>query len=80
MQNHVTTELSLSDKVVLGDLLRFYNPKGFKKVDKKSYSYKYADGMKLLKEMDKKKKTDLLNKLKKKDTLNLYKTDAPELK
>ncbi|CAI2682470.1 LTA synthase family protein [Apilactobacillus apinorum] len=80
MQNHVTTELSLSDKVVLGDLLRFYTPKGFTKVNKKEYSYKYADGMKLLKEMDKKKKTDLLNKLHKKDTLNLYKTDAPELK
>ncbi len=80
MQNHVTTELSLSDKVVLGDLLRYYNLKGFKKVNKKEYSYKYSDGMKLLEEMDKKHHTSLLSQLHKKDTVDMYKTDAPELK
>lgn len=80
IQNHVNTELSLSDKVVLGDLLRFHQLKNFKKVNKKDYSYKYTDGIDLLNRMDKSKKSSLLSKLHKKDTLNLYKTDAPELK
>jgi lipoteichoic acid synthase len=80
IQNHVNTELSLSDKVVLGDLLRFHKSKDFNKVNKKDYSYKYADGINLLNRMDEKKKSSLLSSLHRKDTLNLYKTDAPELK
>lgn len=32
-------ELQFSDKVVYGDLLRFYTPKGFKPIDRKSISY-----------------------------------------
>lgn len=33
------TKLSLSDKVVYEDLLRFYTPKGFKPVDRSKYDY-----------------------------------------
>jgi lipoteichoic acid synthase len=33
------TKLDLSDKVVYGDLLRFYTPKGFKPVDPTKYDY-----------------------------------------
>ncbi|TPR14564.1 LTA synthase family protein [Apilactobacillus timberlakei] len=80
MQDHVTTELSLSDRVVLGDLLRFYKPKGFNTVDKKDFNYKYSAAMKQLKDANQKKHSDLLNKLHTNDTENLYKTDAPELK
>ncbi|WP_240371883.1 LTA synthase family protein [Anoxybacteroides rupiense] len=35
----VRTKLSLSDKVVYEDLLRFYTPKGFKPVDRTKYDY-----------------------------------------
>ncbi|UQS85563.1 LTA synthase family protein [Apilactobacillus apisilvae] len=80
MQNHVTTELSLSDKVILGDLLRFYNPKGFTKVNKKDFNYKYSSAMKQLDKIDKDKKSSLLSKLRKNNTDNLYTTNAPELK
>ena len=39
MKAEVDTELSLSDKVVDGDLLRFYTPNGFKLVDPSKYDY-----------------------------------------
>jgi lipoteichoic acid synthase len=39
----VQTKLNLSDKVVYGDLLRFYTPKGFKPVDRSKYSYNHHD-------------------------------------
>ncbi|KRM68346.1 sulfatase [Apilactobacillus ozensis DSM 23829 = JCM 17196] len=80
LQNHVNKELSMSDRVILGDLLRFYNPKGFKKVNKKDFNYKYSYAMKALKDSDNKSKKTLLDKIHKKDTEKLYKTDAPELK
>lgn len=35
----VDQKLSLSDKVVNGDLLRFYTPKGFTPVDRTKYNY-----------------------------------------
>jgi len=79
LQNHVTTELSLSDRVIEGDLLRFYTPKGFKKVDKSQYSYKLTTTLKSLKELQAEKKTSVLSKHKGKSTVNLYRTDAPEL-
>lgn len=79
MQNHVTTELSLSDRVIQGDLLRFYTPKGFKKVNKSDYSYKLTKTLKSLKEIQAEKKTSVLSKHKGKSTESLYKTDAPEL-
>ena len=79
MQNHVTTELSLSDRVIQGDLLRFYTPKGFKKVNKSDYNYKVTKTLKSLKELQKEKKTSAYTKNKDKSTVDLYQTDAPEL-
>ncbi|EAG7265901.1 glycerol phosphate lipoteichoic acid synthase, partial [Listeria monocytogenes] len=35
----VAKELELSDSVLQGDLLRFYAPDGFKKVDPSKYNY-----------------------------------------
>ncbi|MFT8670266.1 MAG: LTA synthase family protein [Liquorilactobacillus hordei] len=78
MQSHTDKVLSLSDKIVTGDLLRFYTPSGFKKVNKSDYSYKYVDGIKNLKAAQK-KGTSLVEKYGG-STLNLFKTDAPELK
>ncbi|MCG4282367.1 LTA synthase family protein [Lacticaseibacillus saniviri] len=78
--NRVTTELSLSDKVITGDLLRFYKPSWFKPVDKKDYSYKLSNGLKQLKEAQEKKKTSVLMKNDGKSLADEYKTDAPELK
>jgi lipoteichoic acid synthase len=39
-QKMVNDKLTLSDKVVNGDLLRFYTPKGFVPVDRSKYNYK----------------------------------------
>nr|WP_033023690.1 LTA synthase family protein [Geobacillus icigianus] len=39
LEQIVRTKLDLSDKVVYGDLLRFYTPKGFKPVDPSKYDY-----------------------------------------
>ncbi len=39
----VRTKLSLSDKVVYEDLLRFYTPKGFKPVDRTKYDYNHHE-------------------------------------
>lgn len=80
LQNHVTTELSASDKVVNGDLLRFYQPAGFKKVVKSDYNYKKSAGLKALKQAQKKKPTSLKAENKGKSLLSEYTTDAPELK
>ncbi|MBM7694124.1 lipoteichoic acid synthase [Peribacillus deserti] len=37
------SELELSDKVVYGDLLRFYQPDGFKKINPADYDYSYPE-------------------------------------
>ncbi|MGR3742057.1 LTA synthase family protein [Companilactobacillus sp. DQM5] len=76
ISNHVTTELSLSDKIITGDLLRFYNPEGFTKVNKKDYSYKKSVALKKLKET--KDKNTLLKETGE-STTDKYSTDAPEL-
>ncbi|MTV82985.1 LTA synthase family protein [Secundilactobacillus folii] len=78
-QNHVTAELSLSDRVIQGDLLRFYQLKNFKTVDKKNYNYRYVNGVKQLEQAQKKEPTSLKAKNHGKVTAT-YKTDAPELK
>ncbi|KRL37132.1 LTA synthase family protein [Liquorilactobacillus uvarum] len=78
-QERTDKVLSLSDKIVTGDLLRFYTPANFKKVNKSDYSYKYSDGMKKLKEAQKKKKS-LIEQNGGKSTTDLFSTDAPELK
>jgi lipoteichoic acid synthase len=77
--NRTTTVLSLSDRVVNGDLLRFYKPAGYKKVDASDYSYKLSAGKKELKKAQK-KGTSLLAKNKDKSMADEYSTDAPELK
>ncbi|UQS81646.1 LTA synthase family protein [Bombilactobacillus folatiphilus] len=79
MSNQVATELSLSDKIITGDLLRFYNPKGFQKVNKKDYNYSKSKSLQKLKDQDKKDQTSLEFKNNNKSLLNLYDTDAPEL-
>ncbi|KRM09640.1 phosphoglycerol transferase [Paucilactobacillus suebicus DSM 5007 = KCTC 3549] len=79
-QKYVTTELSLSDDVVNGDLLRFYHPKHFTKVNKKDYNYNLNASLKRLKEAQVKKKTSVETENGGKSTLDDYTTDAPELK
>ncbi|MGV3464559.1 MAG: LTA synthase family protein [Heyndrickxia sp.] len=39
----VQTKLQLSDKVVYGDLLRFYTPEGFTPVDRSKYNYNHKE-------------------------------------
>ena len=60
ISNTVTTELSLSDRVITGNLLRFYKPNGFKYVKRKNYSYKKTDSLKRLKKAEKKSKNSVL--------------------
>ncbi|KRL97752.1 LTA synthase family protein [Liquorilactobacillus satsumensis] len=80
MQARTNKVLSLSDKIVTGDLLRFYTPSGFKKVDKRQYSYKYSDGIKLLKKQQQTSKSSLIQQKGGHSTTDLFTTDAPELK
>lgn len=80
IQKWVTTDLGLSDKVMNGDLLRFYHLPGFKKTDKKSYTYNRGKALKKLKHAQKVKKTSVRDKNNHKTTYNDYSTDAPELK
>jgi lipoteichoic acid synthase len=42
-QDMVKRKLDLSDKVVNGDLLRFYTPKGFEPVDRDRYNYQQSE-------------------------------------
>lgn len=79
LANKVTTELSLSDRVINGDLLRFHELPGFTKVNKKDYSYKKSTALKNLKKARTKDGTSLLAQNDNKSLLDLYTTDAPEL-
>ncbi len=76
ISNKVTTQLSLSDRVIAGNLLRFYHPKWFKKVKPQDYDY---NEQKALKNLYAKNKTSLWYKNHQKTTQNKFKTDAPEL-
>ncbi len=78
ISEHVTEELSLSDKVITGDLLRFYTPQGFEKPDKSKISYKVKDAKAKLK--DSNNKMSVIQQNNGKSTMDLYETDAPELK
>lgn len=80
ISNTVTTELSLSDRVITGNLFRFYKPNGFKYVKRKNYSYKKTDSLKRLKKAEKKSKNSVWYQNGKKSTQSDFKTDAPELK
>ncbi|MFD1484802.1 LTA synthase family protein [Lacticaseibacillus baoqingensis] len=74
--NQVTTELSLSDRVMNEDLLRFYTPNGFMKVDKSSFSYNKKKALTKLKKSQK-EQTSVLYQNQNKSIP--YQTDAPEL-
>lgn len=80
IQKYVTTDLGLSDKVINGDLLRFYHLPGFKDVNKKDYTYNLKKSLKKLKQAQKDKKTSLKTENDDKSTFDDYTTDAPELK
>ncbi|MQS53601.1 LTA synthase family protein [Companilactobacillus mishanensis] len=80
LSNKVTTELSLSDRVINGDLLRFYHPEGFTKVNRKDYNYKKSATLDALKKARTKNGTSILAQNDNKSLLDLYQTDAPELK
>lgn len=79
-QDYTDKSLSMSDKITTGDLLRFYTPQDFNKVDKSQYKYKYSDGIKALKKARREKKSSLIDQNGGKSTQDLYETDAPELK
>ncbi|KRN90384.1 LTA synthase family protein [Ligilactobacillus ceti] len=78
-ENYVDDELSYSDKVVTGDLLRFYKPTGFKKVNPGDFTYNYKRAIKMLNN-EKHKKDSVLAQHGGKTTQNMFHTDAPELK
>ena len=80
IQKYVTTDLGLSDRVINGDLLRFYKLPGFKKVDKKDYTYNLKKSLRNLQDAQKKQKTSLKTKNNNQTTIDDYSTDAPELK
>ena len=80
IQKYVTTDLALSDRVMNGDLLRFYKLSGFKKVDKKDYTYNLKKSLTNLKHAQKKEKTSVKAKNNNQSTFDDYTTDAPELK
>ncbi len=77
-KDYVDTQLALSDKVITGDLLRFYTPDGFKPVDKTQYNYKYNKGIKQL--ANEAQKNRLIDKNNGNSTVDSYQTNAPELK
>ena len=77
ISNKVTTQLSLSDRVIAGNLLRFYHPKWFKKVNPHDYNYNEEKTLKNL--YSSQNKTSLWYHNHKKSTQNKFKTDAPEL-
>lgn len=78
ISNQVTTQLSLSDRVITGNLLRFYKPKWFVKIKPKDYDYDKEKSLQRL--FDSKNKTSLWYKNHRKSTQSEFKTDAPELK
>lgn len=80
IQKYVTTDLGLSDRVVNGDLLRFYKLPSFKKVDKKDYTYNLKKSLRNLQDAQKKQKTSVKTKNNNQTTIDDYSTDAPELK
>lgn len=75
----VNKQLSISDDINQKDLLRFYTPKGFSKVDASKYNY--ANGLGKLENLENQKgvgSTSLWTENDNKTTQSLYTTDAPE--
>lgn len=79
IQKYVDTTLSDSDKVIMGDLLRFYTPAEFKKLDKANISYKPSETKAKLKKELFTEPSSILARNHGKSVVDLYKTDAPEL-
>ncbi|AMV66588.1 Lipoteichoic acid synthase LtaS Type IIb [Pediococcus damnosus] len=78
-QKAATTQLTMSDSLNEKNLLRFYTPKGFKKVN--SANYNYSDGLQKELAIQKKlglKSTSMYSKNRDRSLEDLYKTDAPE--
>ncbi|MCJ2167669.1 LTA synthase family protein [Leuconostoc citreum] len=79
-QDYVNKVLSYSDAVITGDLLRFDTGRSdFHPVNKKDFDYKKSTGLDRLKEAQKTNPSSVLAKNNGKSTLDMYKTDAPEL-
>jgi len=79
LQKKVNKELNLSDSLNTKNLLRFYTPKDFKKVDASNYNY--ADGLEKeikIQNSLKGKSTSLYSKNGNKTTAEFYETNAPE--
>lgn len=79
-QQLVNKELRLSDSLNQKNLLRFYKPKGFKKVNPQDYNY--SNGLKKAKQIEKKKgkkSTSIYSENHNQTTYNDYSTNAPEL-
>lgn len=73
----VALQLTTSDQVITGDLLRFYSLPNFKPIQKTDYSYVLKDSLAKLEAS--KTGNSLIEKLKK-STVDAYQTNAPELK
>ncbi len=73
----VSTQLSTSDNINNGDLLRFYSASGLKPIDASQFDYK--DGLKKMEKTENKlgdKSTSLFDQKGKKSTQELYKTET----
>ncbi len=73
----VSTQLSTSDNINNGDLLRFYSASGLEPVDATQFDYK--DGLKKLQQVENKlgdKSTSIYDQNGKKTTQDLYKTET----
>lgn len=80
LKEAVSTQLSLSDSILHSDLLRFYTPEGLLETDPASYSYQnQLERMKAINEGLGDQATSLYDLNGKQSTVELYKTNAPEL-
>lgn len=79
-QTKVNKELSLSDSLNDKNLLRFYNPKGFKAINASKYNYSNGLDKEIkIEDQLKGKSTSLYSENGDKTTASEYSTDAPEL-
>lgn len=81
IQASVDNKLAMSDNLNQKNLLRFYEPKDFKKVDANQYDYSKSETIRRLKQQNKilgKKSKSVFSEKGNKSTLSQYVTDAPE--
>lgn len=80
LREDVTTQLSLSDSILTSDLMRFYTPEGLVTTDPADYDYRdQLERMKALNESLGAEATSIYSQNSNQSTVDLYKTDAPEL-